>query len=82
VFFVVRRISVSQPPICCDRSIIGLRALVAEGAKKQERDALTLRWYATVETAPRHVRDASALNASPIRWTSGSVPCNANADAS
>jgi len=61
---------------------VGLRPLVAEGAKKEGRVVLRLRPYATFETPPRHVHDESDVNASLTHWTSTSVPWNADVDAS
>ena len=57
-----------------------LRPLVAEGARNEGRVVLRLRPYATFETPPRHVHDASDVNASLTHWTSASVPWNADAE--
>jgi hypothetical protein len=61
---------------------MGRRPLIAEGAKNKERVVFALRRYATFEPPPRHGRDESDVNASLTHWTSASVPCNADVDAS
>jgi len=53
-----------------------LRPLVSEGARREDRVVLRLRPYATFETPPRHVHDASDINPSLTHWTSTSLPWN------